>query len=111
MTFKATGAIFKNTPEKLKQRLNDRYDPNKNYPDFDGVFSIKEFERQAFAEYVLNAVVNEKGEIPLKITGYTNISSLGLKYIGISVEPDWKTMQSMQNKEIDSVVVQNDEIF
>ena len=30
MTFKATGAIFKNTPEKLKQRLCDRYDARKN---------------------------------------------------------------------------------
>ena len=31
MTFKVTGAIFKNTPEKLQQRLGERFDPNKNY--------------------------------------------------------------------------------
>ena len=41
MTFKANGALFKNTPEKLKERFKDRYDPSRNYPAFDGVFSIK----------------------------------------------------------------------
>lgn len=118
MTFKATGAIFKNTPEKLKQRLRDRYDASKKYPDVDGVFGIKEADRQAFAAYILNAVANEKGEIPLKITGYNNTSGSGLKYLGVSIEPDWKTMQNMQNKDIDSfakatdgAVVQDDEMF
>jgi hypothetical protein len=42
MTFKVTGAIFKNTPEKLQQRLGARFDANKNYPDVDGLFGIKE---------------------------------------------------------------------
>ena len=31
MTFKITGAIFKNTAEKLKQRFGDRFDANKKY--------------------------------------------------------------------------------
>jgi hypothetical protein len=38
MTFKVKGAIFKNTPEKLQQRLGDRFDASKKYPDVDGVF-------------------------------------------------------------------------
>jgi hypothetical protein len=29
MTFKVKGAIFKNTPEKLQQRLGDRFDASK----------------------------------------------------------------------------------
>ena len=28
MTFKANGALFKNTPEKLQERFKDRYDPS-----------------------------------------------------------------------------------
>jgi len=46
MTFKISGAIFKNTAEKLKQRFGDRYDANKKYPDVSGVFGIKEADRE-----------------------------------------------------------------
>ena len=68
MTFKVKGAIFKNTPEKLQQRLGDRFDASKKYPDVDGVFGIKEEDRMAFASYVMNAEPNDKGEIPVRIT-------------------------------------------
>jgi hypothetical protein len=74
MSFKVNGAIFKNTPEKLQQRLGDRFDASKNYPDVDGVFGIKEEDRMAFASYVMNAEPNDKGEIPVRITGYNNDS-------------------------------------
>jgi hypothetical protein len=69
MTFKVTGAIFKNTPEKLQQRLGERFDPNKNYPNVEGLFGIKEQDRLAFARYVMNAELNEQGEIPVRISG------------------------------------------
>jgi hypothetical protein len=36
MTFKIKGAIFKNTVEKLQQRLGDRYDASKKYPRLTG---------------------------------------------------------------------------
>ena len=98
MTFKAKGAIFKNTPEKLQQRLGDRYDASKKYPDVDGVFSIKEEERMAFASYIMNADPNEKGEIPIRITGYNNTSQSGVKYLGLTVEPDYKTQKGIEEK-------------
>lgn len=98
MTFKAKGAIFKNTPEKLQQRLGDRYDASKKYPDVDGLFSIKEEERMAFASYIMNADPNEKGEIPIRITGYNNTSQSGVKYLGLTVEPDYKTQKAIEEK-------------
>jgi hypothetical protein len=99
MTFKAKGAIFKNTPEKLQQRLGDRYDAGKNYPDVDGVFGIKEEERLAFASYIMNAESNDKGEIVVRITGYNNTSQSGVKYLGLAIEPDFKTLKAIQERE------------
>jgi hypothetical protein len=98
MSFKVKGAIFKNTPEKLQQRLGDRYDASKKYPDVDGVFGIKEEDRMAFASYIMNADPNEKGEIPVRITGYNNTSQGGVKYLGLSIEPDYKTQKAIEEK-------------
>ena len=98
MTFKSKGAIFKNTPEKLQQRLGDRYDAGKKYPDVDGVFGIKEEDRMAFASYIMNAAPNDKGEIPVRITGYNNPSASGVKYLGLSIEPDFKTQKAIDER-------------
>ncbi len=98
MTFKAKGAIFKNTPEKLQQRLGDRYDASKKYPDVDGLFSIKEEDRMAFASYIMNADPNDKGEIPVRSTGYNNTSQSGVKYLGLTIEPDYKTQKAIEEK-------------
>ena len=96
MTFKIKGAIFKNTAEKLQQRLGDRYDASKKYPEVDGVFGIKEEDRMAFASYIMNAAPNEKGEVPLRVTGYNNTSQSGVKYLGLSIEPDFKTLKAIE---------------
>lgn len=98
MSFKIKGAIFKNTPEKLQQRLGDRYDASKKYPDVDGVFGVKEEDRMAFASYIMNAEPNPNGEIPVRITGYNNTSASGVKYLGLSIEPDWKTQKAIDEK-------------
>jgi len=97
MTFKIKGAIFKNTAEKLQQRLGDRYDASKKYPDVDGVFGIKEEDRMAFASYIMNAAVNDKGEVPLRVNGYNKTSqSSGVKYLGLTIEPDFKTLKAIE---------------
>jgi hypothetical protein len=97
MTFKIKGAIFKNTAEKLQQRLGDRYDASKKYPEVDGVFGIKEEDRMAFASYIMNAAPNDKGEIPLRVNGYNNTSqSSGVKYLGLTIEPDFKTLKAIE---------------
>ena len=97
MTFKIKGAIFKNTAEKLQQRLGDRYDASKKYPEVDGVFGIKEEDRMAFASYIMNAAVNDKGEVPLRVNGYNNTGvSSGVKYLGLTIEPDFKTLKAIE---------------
>lgn len=97
MTFKIKGAIFKNTAEKLQKRLGDRYDASKKYPEVDGVFGIKEEDRMAFASYIMNAAVNDKGEVPLRVNGYNNTSqSSGVKYLGLTIEPDFKTLKAIE---------------
>ena len=98
MTFKIKGAIFKNTAEKLQQWLGDRYDASKKYPEVDGVFGIKEEDRMAFASYIMNATPNDKGEIPVRITGYNNTSQSGVKYLGLTIEPDFKTQKVIDDK-------------
>jgi len=97
MTFKIKGAIFKNTAEKLQQRLGDRYDASKKYPEVDGVFGIKEEDRMALASYIMNAAPNDKGEVPLRVTGYNNTSQSGVKYLGLSIEPDFKTLKAIED--------------
>jgi len=97
MTFKIKGAIFKNTAEKLQQRLGDRYDASKKYPEVDGVFGIREEDRMAFASYIMNAAANDKGEVPLRVNGYNNTSqSSGVKYLGLTIEPDFKTLKAIE---------------
>ena len=107
MTFKANGALFKNTPEKLQQRLGDRYDENKAYPLFDGVFSVKEEERLAFATYVMNADPNERGEIPVKISGWAKQASSGKSYLSLAFEPDYKTQKAIEEKMAAANAAQN----
>ena len=115
MTFKIKGAIFKNTPEKLQQRLGDRYDASKKYPDVDGVFGIKEEDRMAFASYIMNAAPNDKGEIPLRVNGYNNTSQGGVKYLGLSIEPDFKTLKAIEEAApavaVEVVAASQDDLF
>ena len=106
MTFKIKGAIFKNTAEKLQQRLGDRYDASKKYPEVDGVFGIKEEDRMALASYIMNAAPNDKGEVPLRVTGYNNTSQSGVKYLGLSIEPDFKTLKAIEETQVAAVPVQ-----
>ena len=100
MTFKANGALFKNTPEKLQQRLGDRFDANKAYPLFDGLFSIKEEDRLAFATYVMNAPTNDRGEVPIKMSGWAKPmpSDSAQSYLSLQIEPDYKTQKAIEEK-------------
>jgi len=50
----------------------------------------------AFASYIMNAAVNDKGEVPLRVNGYNNTSQGGVKYLGLSIEPDFKTLKAIE---------------
>jgi hypothetical protein len=45
LTFTASGALFQQTAEQLQQRLGDRYDASKNYPQYDGIMNIRLIKR------------------------------------------------------------------
>lgn len=100
MTFTVKGAIFKNTTEKLQKLMGDRFDPSKKYPDVDGTFGIREEDRLAFAGYIMNAQLNDKGEIPVRMSGYNNTSPNGVKYIGLTIQPDWKTQKVIDERAV-----------
>ena len=40
MEFKFSSSIFKNSPEDLQRLYGDKFDPNKNYPNFTGTLGI-----------------------------------------------------------------------
>jgi hypothetical protein len=44
----------------------------------------------------MNAAPNDKGEVPLRVTGYNNTSHSGVKYLGLSIEPDFKTLKAIE---------------
>ena len=98
MTFITKGAIFKNTREKLQKLMGDRFDESKKYPEVDGSFGIKDEDRLAFARYIMNAPLNDKNEIPLRVSGYNNVSTNGVKYIGLTIQPDYKTQKAIEEK-------------
>ena len=50
----------------------------------------------AVASYIMNAAPNDRGEIPLRVNGYNNTSQGGLKYLGLSIEPDFKTLKAIE---------------
>jgi len=97
MTFKANGALFRNTEEKLRARLGDRFDAGKNYPMYDGVISVPADQAYAMAKYLMDAKPNERDQIPMRISGWRKEpASGGDAYVSMAIEPDYKTMKAIE---------------
>lgn len=97
MTFKANGALFRNTEEKLRARLKDRFDPSKNYPMYDGVISVPADQAYAMAKYLMDASPNERDQIPMRISGWRKEpASGGDAYVSMAIEPDYKTQKAIE---------------
>lgn len=97
MTFKANGALFRNTEEKLRNRLGDRYDASKNYPMYDGVISVPADQAYAVANYLMNANPNDRGNIPMRISGWRKEpQGGGDAYVSMAIEPDYKTQKAIE---------------
>lgn len=97
MTFKANGALFRNSEEKLRTRLGDRFDPSKNYPMYDGVVSVPADQAYAMANYLMNAQPNDRGNIPMRISGWRkDPASGGEAYVSMAIEPDYKTQKAIE---------------
>lgn len=97
MTFKANGALFRNTEEKLRARLKDRYDASRNYPMYDGVISVPADQAYAMAKYLMDAQPNDRGMIPMRISGWRKEpASGGDAYVSMAIEPDYKTQKAIE---------------
>jgi len=97
MTFKANGALFRNTEEKLRARLKDCYDASRNYPMYDGVISVPADQAYAMAKYLMDAKPNERDQIPMRISGWRKEpASGGDAYVSMAIEPDYKTMKAIE---------------
>jgi len=97
MTFKANGALFRNTEEKLRARLKDRYDASRKYPMYDGVISVPADQAYAMAKYLMDAKPNERDQIPMRISGWRKEpASGGDAYVSMAIEPDYKTMKAIE---------------
>lgn len=99
MSFKANGALFRQTPEQLQQRLGDRYDPTKNYPEMDGVMNVTREQVEQLVHYLMNAEPQgERQEIPVRISGWTKVANSGKKYVSLSFQPDNKVLKQIEQR-------------
>lgn len=89
--FAVNGALFSQSAEDMKKRMKDRYDPSKNYPQYDGVMNIPADVAYALAEYIMQGKpIGDRNEIPLAISGWKKTSSSGKAYLSLSFKPHYK---------------------
>jgi len=97
MTFKANGALFVETEEKLRARLGDRFDPSKNYPAYGGVLNVPADQVDALVNYLKRATPDDRGTIPMKISGWKKEPAGGGRaYVSMAIEPDYKTQKAIE---------------
>jgi len=95
LTFNASGALFQQTAEQLQQRLGERYDASKNYPNYDGILNVPADQAYALAQYLMNAQpIGERNEIPIRISGWRKQSNAGKPYLSLSFKPDSRVQQA-----------------
>ena len=95
MTFTASGALFQQTAEQLQQRLGDRYDASKNYPQYDGIMNIPADQAYALAQYLMNGQpIGDRQELPIRISGWKKQSQAGKPYLSLSFKPDSRVQQA-----------------
>jgi hypothetical protein len=95
LTFNASGALFQQTAEQLQQRLGERYDASKNYPNYDGILNVPADQAYALAQYLMNAQpIGDRNEIPIRISGWRKQSNAGKPYLSLSFKPDNRVQQA-----------------
>lgn len=97
------GALFVQSAEEMKKRMGDRYDPSKNYPQYDGVMNIPADFAYALAEYIMNGKpIGDRNEIPLAISGWKKTAASGKTYLSLSFKPHYKYERSDNVKAADA---------
>jgi len=87
-SFAANGAIFRQDPNVLRQRMGDRFDPSKQYPAYSGTINVPADQAYAIAEYLMNAQPNERNEIPVSVSGWDKSSNTQPWYMSVQLKPD-----------------------
>ena len=101
MDFKLNLALFKSTEESNKKFYGDKYDPSKNYPQYNGTIQLTEMDIIKLGTYLQKAKpkpndYHPEGVVTVKAVGYINKSKNGLQYLGINLEPDYKTLKEIE---------------
>ena len=101
MDFKLPLAVFSQTEDDLKKRYKENYDSSKNYPKYSGVMQLTEDQIIKLCTYAQKAKpehsdFHNEGVVTIRATGYLNESKAGKKYIGLNLEPDYKTMKAIE---------------
>ena len=104
MDFKLNLALFKSTEESNKKFYGDKYDPSKNYPQYNGNIQLSEMDIIKLCTYLQKAKpkandYHPEGVVTVKAVGYINKSKNGLQYLGINLEPDYKTLKEIEESE------------
>jgi hypothetical protein len=95
MTFKVNGALFQQTAEKLKERLKDKFDASKNYPQYDGILNVPADQAYLLAQYLMEGQpVGDRQEIPVQISGWKKQSGSGQAYLSLQFAPHYKYEKS-----------------
>ena len=87
MSFKIYGALFKQAAEQLKERLGDRYDASKNYPDYSGNIDIAADEIDSLLEYLTGSTPDDNGKIRIPLSGWVKEAKTGRKYLSLQISP------------------------
>ena len=107
MDFKLNLALFKSTEESNKKFYGDKSDPSKNYPQYNGNIQLSEMDIIKLVTYLQKAKpkpndYHPEGVVTVKAVGYINKSKNGLQYLGINLEPDYKTLKEIEESETDA---------
>ena len=108
MEFKVNLALFKSTEESLKARYKEKYDPSKKYPQYSGNMQLTEMDIIKMVTYLQKAKpeatdYNPEGVVTVRAVGYINTSKNGLQYLSINLEPDYKTLKTIEENENRSI--------
>lgn len=97
MSFSVNGALFKQSAADWQNRMGNRYEAGKNYPEFDGVLNVPADQAYALAQYLMNATPQgDRQEIPVRLSGWAKTASSGVKYLSIVAKPDYKVQKAIE---------------
>ena len=104
MEFKVNLALFKATEDSLKARYGDKYAPSKKYPQYNGTMQVTQMDIVKMVNYLQKAEpevtdYHPEGAVTVRASAYINKSKSGLQYLSINLEPDYKTLKAIEEKE------------